>query len=247
MKLSCSRLTWLSVLAVLAFLAAPSRNLYAVTPDRHINQYGHRSWKIENGYLGAAPYAIAQDRDGYLWLGTYRGLYRFDGVRFLRWMPPAGMHLPSSRITSLLADRDGSLWIGTEGGLAHWNGGHFENYLEGEGWISGFEQDPDGAVWFGVFSFNKNESKVLCKIRDASMICYGSKDGFTQQIMATTQFARDDAGYLWMGAEASLIGWKSPSMEVYSPDALKNKSGSVTITGLAVDRDGSLLVGGYFG
>jgi ligand-binding sensor domain-containing protein len=127
MKLSCSRLTWLSVLAVLAFLAAPSRNLYAVTPDRHINQYGHRSWKIENGYLGAAPYAIAQDRDGYLWLGTYRGLYRFDGVRFLRWMPPAGMHLPSSRITSLLADRDGSLWIGTEGGLAHWNGGHFEN------------------------------------------------------------------------------------------------------------------------
>src|SRR5277367_5422029 len=50
----------LYVLAVLAFLAAPSQNLYAVTPDRNISQYGHRSWKIEDGYLGAAPRSIAQ-------------------------------------------------------------------------------------------------------------------------------------------------------------------------------------------
>ncbi len=239
--------SWVYVLAVAAFLAAPSRNLYALMPDRHINQYGHRSWKIEDGYLGAAPYSIVQDRDGYLWLGTYRGLYRFDGVQFVRWAPPAGMHMPSSRITSLLADRDGSLWMGTENGLAHGNGGHVENYLEGEGWISGFEQDPEGAVWFGLYSFNKDESKVLCKIRAGAMTCYGSKDGLTQRIMATTQFARDDAGYLWMGAETSLIGWKPQSLQVYSPDALKNKSGSTTITGLAVDRDGSLLAGGSFG
>jgi signal transduction histidine kinase/ligand-binding sensor domain-containing protein len=232
---------------MLAFFAVPSRNLYALMPDRHINQYGHRSWKIEDGYLGATPYSIAQGRDGYLWLGTYYGLYRFDGVRFVRWMPPAGMHLPSSRITSLLADRDGSLWMGTEAGLAHWNGGHLDNYLEGEGWIHGFEQDPVGAVWFGVLSYNKNESRVLCKIRDAAVICYGSKDGLTQEVMAATQFVRDDAGYLWMGTSTSVTGWKPSSLQVYSPDVLKNKSGSLTVTGLAVDRDGSLLVGGFFG
>jgi signal transduction histidine kinase/ligand-binding sensor domain-containing protein len=247
MKLSRPWLTWLYVLVVLAFLAIPSGNLYAVMPDRHINQYGHRSWKIEDGYLGASPRSIAQDRDGYLWLGTYNGLYRFDGVRFVRWAPPAGMHLPSSRITSLLADRDGSLWMGTEGGLAHWNGGHLDNYLEGEGWIVGFDQDLDGAVWFGVQSYSNNESRVLCKIRDAAMICYGRKDGLTQQIIPSTQFARDDAGYLWMGTSTSVIGWKPPSLQVYSPDVLKNKSGSTTVTGLAVDRDGSLLVGGFFG
>src|SRR3984957_125200 len=200
----------LYVLLVFAFLATPSRNLYALTPDRQINQYGHRSWKIEDGYLGAPPQSIAQDRDGYIWLGTYYGLYRFDGVRFVRWTPPAGMHLPSSRITSLLADRDGSLWMGTEGGLAHWNGGHLDNYLEGEGWIHGFEQDRDGAVWFSVRTYNKNESKVLCKIRDAATTCYGSKDGLTQQVMDSTQFVRDDAGYLWMGASTSVMGWKPP-------------------------------------
>ena len=238
---------WLYVLFTLASFAVPSRNMYAVMPDRHINQYGHRSWKIEDGYLGAAPYSIAQDRDGYLWLGTFYGLYRFDGVRFVRWMPPAGMHLPSPRITSLLADRDGSLWMGTEAGLAHWNGGHLDNYLEGEGWVSGFEQDPDGAVWFGVTSYNRNESRVLCKIRNGAMICYGSKDGLTQRLMDATQLVRDDAGYLWMGTETSVTGWKPPSLRVYSPDFLKNRSGSATVTGLAVDRDGSLLGGGPIG
>ena len=238
---------WLDVLLVFAFLAAPSRNLYALTPDRHINQYGHRSWKIEDGYLGAAPHSIAQDRDGYFWLGTYDGLYRFDGVRFVRWIPPAGLHLPSSRITSLLADRDGSLWMGTETGLAHWNGGHLDNYLDGEGWIHGFEQDTEGAIWFGVQSYNRNESRVLCKIRVGTMTCYGSKDGLTQHVMDGTQFVRDAAGYLWMGASTSVMGWKLPSLLVYSPDFLKNKSGSTTVTGLAVDRDGSLLVGGFFG
>jgi signal transduction histidine kinase/ligand-binding sensor domain-containing protein len=157
------------------------------------------------------------------------------------------MHLPSSRITSLLADRDGSLWMGTEFGLEHWNGGHLDNYLEGEGWIHGFEQDPDGAVWFAVGSYTKNDSKVLCKIRNGAMICYGSKDGLTQRIMDGTQFVRDDAGYLWMGASTSLMGWKPPSLQVYSPDVLKNKNGSTTITGLAIDRNSSLLVGGFFG
>jgi signal transduction histidine kinase/ligand-binding sensor domain-containing protein len=239
--------TWLYVLAALVFLAAASRNLYALMPDRHINQYGHRSWKIEDGYFESKAYSIAQDRDGYLWLGTYYGLYRFDGVRFVRWMPPSGMHLPSPKILSLLADRDGSLWIGTEFGLAHWNRGRLDNYLEHEGLITGFEQDPEGAVWFAVKSFSKNESRVLCKIRDTAMVCYGSKDGLTHQALVQTQFVRDDAGYLWMGTDTSFIGWKPPSLQVYSPDFLKNNSGNGNVTGLAVNRDGSLLGGGFFG
>jgi ligand-binding sensor domain-containing protein len=44
-------------------------------------------------------------------------LFRFDGVRFLPWQPPAGQQLPDKNINSLLVTRDGSLWIGTFGGL----------------------------------------------------------------------------------------------------------------------------------
>jgi hypothetical protein len=122
---------WLTVLIVAAAvsLLLPSRS-HALTPDRDIAQYAHHSWKIEDGYFGSNPYSLAQDNDGYLWVGTNHGLYRYDGDRFLRWNPPAGTHLPGSSIEGLLADRDGSLWIGTEAGLAHLSGGHLMNYFE---------------------------------------------------------------------------------------------------------------------
>jgi Two component regulator propeller len=117
--------SWVAVLVVAAAvsLLLPSRS-HALTPDRDIAQYAHHSWKIDDGYFGSNPYSLAQDNDGYLWIGTDHGLYRYDGGQFSLWNPPAGTHLPNSTIFSLLADRDGSLWIGTFAGLAHLSGGH---------------------------------------------------------------------------------------------------------------------------
>jgi Two component regulator propeller len=91
--------SWVAVLIVTAAvsLLLPSRS-YALTPDRDIAQYAHHSWKIDDGYFGSNPYSLAQDNDGYLWIGTYHGLYRYDGDRFLRWNPPDGTHLPSTTI-----------------------------------------------------------------------------------------------------------------------------------------------------
>jgi ligand-binding sensor domain-containing protein len=85
-----------------------------------VSQYTHTAWKVSDGFTQGAILAIAQTPDGYLWLGTEFGLYRFDGVRAVPWRPPAGQELPSQYIYSLLVARDGSLWIGTDGGAASW-------------------------------------------------------------------------------------------------------------------------------
>src|SRR5271166_2208722 len=55
--------------------------LAALDPSLDISQYGHTAWTSRNGFLSGAVYTIAQTPDGYLWLGTQTGLYRFDGVR----------------------------------------------------------------------------------------------------------------------------------------------------------------------
>ena len=57
---------------------------------------------------------MAQTTNGFLWLGTDNGLFRFDGVRFERYVPRSGDKLPKSAMQNLLALPDGSLWIAYE-------------------------------------------------------------------------------------------------------------------------------------
>src|SRR5258708_19419845 len=123
-------------------------SVWAVDPSRHISQYGHSAWRVQDGVFSGSPNAIAQTTDGYLWIGTQGGLLRFDGVRFVPWAPPDGQYLPSSNVTSLLGARDGSLWIGMEGGLSHWDKRDLTNYPSSKRRINTIIEDRSGTVWF---------------------------------------------------------------------------------------------------
>jgi ligand-binding sensor domain-containing protein len=70
---------------------------WAVDSGRHISQYGHTAWRVQDGVFTGAPSAITQTADGYVWIGTENGVVRFDGVRFTPWKPD-GNELPSSDI-----------------------------------------------------------------------------------------------------------------------------------------------------
>jgi signal transduction histidine kinase/ligand-binding sensor domain-containing protein len=82
--------------------------------------------------------ALAQTKDGYIWVGTLAGLARFDGVRFKVFTPENCPELPRSRIGGLYEGADGTLFIATErgGGLVALRQGKFEQLLG-----SGNEQD----------------------------------------------------------------------------------------------------------
>src|SRR5215471_17985774 len=80
----------------------------ALDPALDISQYAHASWKIRDGFTKGRISTIAQTPDGYLWLGTEFGLYRFDGITSVPWQPPDGQHLPSSMIFILLVAHDGT-------------------------------------------------------------------------------------------------------------------------------------------
>ena len=77
---------------------------------RPLSQLFHQAWGIRQGAPGSIV-DIAQTTDGYLWLASPAGLYRFDGVRFEPYVPRSGT-LPR-RIVRLLADPRGGLWIGS--------------------------------------------------------------------------------------------------------------------------------------
>src|SRR5947209_1290547 len=78
-----------------------------------------RSLTDVDGLSQLSALAIAQDRDGFLWIGTQVGLNRYDGVTFRTFIRQRGQpdSLSEHYISALLADPDGSLWIGTLNGL----------------------------------------------------------------------------------------------------------------------------------
>lgn len=103
--------------AVAALLLA-GLPVQALDPSQSIAQYGHSVWSPGKG-LPSAAVALAQTRDGRLWIGTSSGLVAFDGVRFQPWQAPPHQPLASQSITALAPAADGGLWIGTREGLSH--------------------------------------------------------------------------------------------------------------------------------
>jgi len=157
------------LLAWTILLSCPS--VLALNPALDVNQYAHTSWKIREGFTKGVISSIAQTPDGYLWLGTEFGLVRFDGVKAVPWQPPAGQHLPSNRIFSLLGARDGTLWIGTSKGLASWKGGKLTQYpeLDGQAIRATILEDHDGVVWVG--GLGSSPPGKLCAIQNGSVQC----------------------------------------------------------------------------
>jgi len=70
---------WALIGIVLACLVTDAR---ALDPNRLPSQYVRGQWTTETGFPGGAVNGIAQTADGYLWIGTDRGLIRFDGFNF---------------------------------------------------------------------------------------------------------------------------------------------------------------------
>jgi len=89
-------------------------------------------WTSDNGLPDSSVTAIAQTPDGYLWIGTYNGLARFDGVQFVDFDPFNTPGLKSARVDGLFVDAQGTLWINThDGSMTAWRNGAFTREWQG--------------------------------------------------------------------------------------------------------------------
>jgi ligand-binding sensor domain-containing protein len=210
---------------------------HALNPELHISQYGRRSWPLQEGFLGGRPYAITQTLDGYLWVGTRTGLFRFDGVRYVHWHPPLGEPLPSEQIWGLLGARDGSLWIGTSAGLARWDGHVLGQYGDVTGTVDHILEDDQGAIWV-----TRLRQTPICRIASAVAHCFGEKEGIPTPARDALSLLKDRGGKFWYGTSTSLVQWQPGFSKEYPLPAFKNNN-TDGIDGLAQMPDGTLWVG----
>jgi PAS domain S-box-containing protein len=210
-------------------LFASHSSALALNPSLEVGQYAHTSWTARDGYSLGAIFAMAQTPDGYLWLGSEFGLFRFDGVHFIHWQPPAGQQLPD-RPYSLLVTRDGTLWIGTFAGLVSWNGAELTRYSEvGDLFVTSLLEDHEGTVWAGILA---NQGR-LCAIRNGQAQCYGEDGAFGTFVWSLCE---DRSGALWAGAESGLWRWKPGPPRRYATPGMR-------LGDLSEADDGRLLIG----
>jgi signal transduction histidine kinase/ligand-binding sensor domain-containing protein len=114
-------------------------------------QYRFDSWTTDNGLPQASVNSILQTRDGFIWLATFGGLVRFDGLRFQVFNTGNTKGLRSGRFLWLFEDRAGNLWINTEGqGVTRYKDDVFTTYTTENGLPSNqvgrIYEDPAGNV-----------------------------------------------------------------------------------------------------
>lgn len=128
--------------------------VFALPAQYSVTQLHHMQWRAQDG-VPTGIEAIAQTPDGFLWLGTSGGLFRFDGVSFERFTGVGDVRLLSQDIYALHVAADGGLWIGHHlGGVSHLHEGRLVNYGVAEGLprssVSALAKAGDGTVWAGT-------------------------------------------------------------------------------------------------
>ena len=150
---------WLAVGLCLGCVAG---GLQATELKKNMSQYVRERWGSERGFPRGQVNAIAQTDDGYLWIGTAKGLIRFDGLSFYLFQKSNAATAPTGPVLGLMTDSEGNLWIRQQGAvLLRYFDGKFEDLTN---------------------SFERNESAItaMCRGKDGRAIFSGILNGVVQ-------------------------------------------------------------------
>jgi diguanylate cyclase (GGDEF)-like protein len=214
-----------------------SASASALDPEKALTQYTHQVWRAEEGLPQNSVQAIAQTRDGYLWLGTQEGLVRFDGVRFVVFDEKNAPVLKNTNVLALCAGANGDLWIGTRGGgLVRLSNGVFTQFLKSEGLPNDFVrsvfEDSRGRLWVGT-------EGGLARLEQGRFVpVHPLPAASSPEVVLAIAESGDD---MWLGTDgAGLLRLRGQKTESFTR---KDGLPSDVIRCLHADPDGTLWIG----
>jgi ligand-binding sensor domain-containing protein/signal transduction histidine kinase len=226
------------LLAASAMVSASTTTAYGLDPARALSQFVREQWGVERGFVGGVVRAIAETPDGYLWLGTDRGLVRFDGATFTL-VSESDVSASGAAVLDLVADGNGDLWIRRRGpNVQRLSKGRFEDAL----WSLSPKEEFVGAIARG------RNGTVLLATRFHGIARYV---GGRFKTMAAPWPPEDPVramveapdGRVWLGTEGSGLFSVLDGRVTRGPDDLADD----TIEALSPAANGSLWIGTHWG
>ncbi|MCE1189312.1 MAG: histidine kinase [Ignavibacteria bacterium] len=115
---------------VVLFLISPQLlEAQKLDPLKKCSQYIIKNWQVKDGLPQNSVVSIYQTADGYMWFGSYEGLFRFNGVRFTVFTTANLPQLKSNRIVALCEDDNKVLYIATSKAVIRYKNGRFEDVI----------------------------------------------------------------------------------------------------------------------
>lgn len=176
---------------------------------RDLYQYRITQWGADDGLPQLSVNNLLRTQDGYLWIGTQKGLSRFDGVSFENFTPETIPILDDGFINHLYETKDGILWIATRsGGLVRFDQGTFTAVTEQDGLannhVNGIAEDSDGRLWIatasGVSTYWRRQ-----------VANYGAQNGLPEN--GATDVAVSNSGNIWVGTTMGLLTFNDGRFE----------------------------------
>lgn len=147
-----------------------------------IQMFNGINWyKFEEDIAGTAAYSgqgfpryftnMLQDNEGNIWLGSLKGVYKFDGIK---WVHYDEKNLVSEKVLKLLIDKKGTVWAATEYGISYQLGDEWIDLNKKRGLagttVYNLELDPKGRIW--AFTRNNLRFSGISMIEEGKCIPY---------------------------------------------------------------------------
>ena len=178
-------------------------------PVAEATNFHHDMWTSDNG-LGAVV-DIQQAADGYLWLTTSTGVFRFDGVRFQSVEEATNGAVHNSEIHAVFLSSSGGVWLKTRAaGLLFWKAGHLTTFTDRRCTpvlqMEGIAEDRDGSLWLQASGGLFHMRGSVCQQIGAE---HGYPGGFPAAILV------DREGTVWVKTLEGALLFMSPGQSMF--------------------------------
>lgn len=201
------------------------------------------NYNSEQGLSQNSGYALTQDKQGFIWIGTQDGLNRFDGIGFkiYRNDPADSLSIPFNEISALLTDKNGLVWICGPLGTAIYN--PKTNSFSRTGRFFHTTKEIDNIPCLKLFRDNSNNIWILSRFDGLFRFDYSSNKidrFFTDAAVKDklTGITQDTAGKIWISTTDKIFYSAGNSFEVF----LSSLPGEETVSSDLAVLNGKLWI-----